>query len=145
MVIDIEHVLPKSLFGDFMFKLFNLNVSCKRCNMQIKKNRVDFIRDVATILQNPEDAQQYLFLHPNLDSYYDHMDYFVTIRNAAKSVKYIPLKEKGRYTYEFFQLEKLEIETLNIAQGIIEEEESGLVLQIPTDLVAESKELIEQL
>jgi len=64
MVIDIEHVLPKSLFRDFMFELFNLNISCKRCNMRIKKERTDFLVDQATIAANANQSDQYLMVHP---------------------------------------------------------------------------------
>lgn len=39
MVIDVEHVLPKSVYKELTFELVNLSASCKRCNMQIKKSR----------------------------------------------------------------------------------------------------------
>src|SRR5690606_3710860 len=52
MVIDIEHVLPKGnpLFESLMFEIENLNISCKRCNMNIKRENVDFIVDVSNIV-----------------------------------------------------------------------------------------------
>ena len=43
MVLDIEHVLPKAVYATFMFTPFNLSVSCKRCNMEIKGNQISFL------------------------------------------------------------------------------------------------------
>ncbi|MNL06511.1 hypothetical protein D3C87_1271470 [compost metagenome] len=144
LVLDIEHVLPKSLFGDFMFKLFNLSVSCKRCNMRIKRNRVDFLTDHTVVHLNADDPDEYLFSHPNLDNYFTNIEYLVTIHNHRKSIKYLQLTPKGIYTYAYFELEKIEIDTLNEAQGIAPAE-TNLSIVIPADIVAESKALLSQL
>jgi hypothetical protein len=144
MVLDIEHILPKSLFADFMFQLFNLNVSCKRCNMRIKGNRVDFLSDRAAVNLTPQDPLQYLFSHPNLDEYYTNIEYMVTIRNHKKSIKYLQLTPKGSYTYTYFELYKIEIDTLNEAQGIAVAE-TELSPEIPLDIAAESNALLKQL
>lgn len=76
MVVDIERVLPKLKYGDFMFKLFNLSVSCKRCNMKIKCERIDLLLDKKLVSNNPEDSSQYI-LRPNLDNYFQNMRYNV--------------------------------------------------------------------
>jgi len=144
MVIDIEHVLPKSAFRDFMFELFNLNISCKRCNMRIKKERVDFLVDEATIRALARQADQYLMIHPNLDNYFDHIDYLVNIRNAKKMVKYLQKSDKGRFTYTFFELDKMEVDTLNTAQGI-DVQGTQLSADIPDALVAEATALLDRL
>ena len=44
-MIDREHILPKSLYKPFTFAPWNLSVSCKRCNMQFKKDCVAFVID----------------------------------------------------------------------------------------------------
>ncbi len=44
MVLDIEHILPKSKFRHFMFHTYNLSVSCKRCNMNIKREDFSFCK-----------------------------------------------------------------------------------------------------
>jgi hypothetical protein len=64
MVIDIEHILPKSIadFSNYMFDIENLNISCKRCNMNIKKDRIDFIVDISKIKPNYKVSQKYLFI-----------------------------------------------------------------------------------
>lgn len=144
MVLDIEHVLPKGYFTNFMFSLFNLSVSCKRCNMRIKGNRIDFLSDHTTIHLNPEDPSQYLFSHPNLDDYYDNIEYLAIIRNHKKSIKYLQLTPKGAYTYTYFELYKIEIDTINKAQGIAVAD-TELSSQIPLDIIAESSALLRQL
>jgi uncharacterized protein (TIGR02646 family) len=144
MVIDIEHVLPKSLFREFMFELLNLNISCKRCNMRIKKERVDFLVDQATIAAKANQSDQYLMVHPNLDNYYANIDYIVNIHNTLKTVKYLHKTAKGAFTYLFFELEKIEIDTLNTAQGI-NTAGSQLSVVIPDNLATEAYALLDHL
>ncbi|MCX2454164.1 hypothetical protein OQX61_23035 [Pedobacter sp. PLR] len=144
MVIDIEHVLPKSQFPDYMFELFNLSVSCKRCNMLIKGDSTEFLFDRATVSLQPRDTEQYRLIHPNLDDYFENIEYIVQIKNNKKSIKYLQLKPKGVYTYSFFRLDKLEVNTLNNAQGI-EIANTELSSDIPMDLIIESTVLLNQL
>jgi len=120
LVIDIEHILPKgnAIFEEYMFDIDNLNISCKRCNMTIKNDRVDFIVDLMTIKPDYKDSSKYHFIHPNFDDYFDNIDYEVTIRNNKKLIKYFTKTEKGNYTYNYFHLEKIEIDTLSRVQGI---------------------------
>lgn len=118
MVIDIEHVLPKSKYAEYMFELGNLNISCKRCNMRIKREKDDFVVDKTTINNNYSLSSHYRFIHPNFDLYKDNMNVLRFTYDDKKLTKYIPNTEKGRYTYDYFQLDKLEINSLNIAQGI---------------------------
>jgi uncharacterized protein (TIGR02646 family) len=143
--IDIEHVLPKSKFVDFIFQLFNLNISCKRCNMWIKKERIDFLIDASTILQNCQQSDQYQLIHPNFDQYFDHMDLDVLIRNETEMVKFTPKKPKGVYTYDFFKLNELEIDTMNKAQGIKDAIPEQLLPGLPEDMQSDARNLVEEL
>lgn len=118
MVIDIEHVLPKSIFPDFIFDSFNLNIACKRCNMSIKGQRTDFLVNEKTIHLNPQQSDQYKFIHPNLDNYEDNLQHLVVVIGSKELIKYIPRKPKGTYTYEYFKLEQMEINSFDAAQGI---------------------------
>ncbi|MBG0620529.1 HNH endonuclease [Enterobacter roggenkampii] len=140
MVIDIEHVLPKSKYLSYMFTMDNLAVSCKRCNMNIKGERVDFISFGADISLHPFNSSNYLFIHPNTDNYYDHIDYFFIQSNAQIKVFYsIKNKSaKGKYTYDFFKLERLVLDSFDEAQGLISENENN-----PVDFLDEIKRLEE--
>lgn len=145
MDIDIEHVLPKSKFVDFMFEMFNLNISCKRCNMWIKKERTDFLVDVTTIVDNVLQSDQYYLIHPNFDSYFDNMDYDVVIKNEVEIVKFTPKRQKGKYTYVFFKLSDIEINTLNEAQGINNEQVEEILPGLPIYIKNEAERLVEGL
>jgi hypothetical protein len=119
MVYDIEHILPQSKYSDLRFQEQNLNVACKRCNMEIKKARLDFIEDEAVMGTDYYQSRHYKFIHPNIDKYDDHLK-IVSGRNGNVVFnKYVILsKEKGQFTYEYFELKEFEINNLNEAQGI---------------------------
>jgi uncharacterized protein (TIGR02646 family) len=123
MVLDIEHILPKNVFTHCIFDLPNLAVSCKKCNMKIKGQRVDFFN--SDILKFPKiDKDQlfkhkhYRFAHPNLVRCFDHL-WIQFVQNGPDRIfRYRILTEIGKYTYDFFQLREFETESMNIAQGL---------------------------
>lgn len=120
MVLDIEHILPKSLRLKSMFTLKNLAVSCKRCNMEIKKANTDFL--TVPINQLPKrvfKSHLYKFVHPNLDIPELHLKRRVVQEGRARITKYVFPNQsaKGRYTYEYFKLIDLEVDYANKAQG----------------------------
>ncbi|RZK10312.1 MAG: HNH endonuclease [Flavobacterium sp.] len=119
MVLDIEHILPKSLFSGFMFEIKNLSISCKRCNMEIKKDDISFLIQSQSFLDDPFDAKHYKFIHPNSDTYYDHIDVEVSIKNENKMIKYTVLQgsPKGSFTYTYFKLHALEVDSFDRSQG----------------------------
>lgn len=118
MVIDIEHVLPKSQFRDYMFETFNLSVSCKRCNMEIKREDVSFITDKTQLLADPKNTELYKFIHPNLDTYSSHINYISVTKDTRTIIKYVAIDNsaKAKFTYEYFSLEEIERAALNQAQ-----------------------------
>lgn len=120
MVVDIEHVLPQGQipFDSERFAVTNLNIACKRCNMEIKKGDTSFIVSIPKMGKSYYQSNHYKFVHPNLDIYTDH----ITLKNIrwgdAIFVKYILRnKDKALYTYEYFRLKELEVDTINKAQG----------------------------
>jgi uncharacterized protein (TIGR02646 family) len=88
LVIDIEHILPKSLYGQFMFEIKNLSIACKRCNMDIKKARTEFIDSSLFNINSPFISNYYLIIHPNIDNYYSHMSRTAFEINDFKFIKY---------------------------------------------------------
>ncbi|MFN8283999.1 MAG: hypothetical protein U0U67_12340 [Chitinophagales bacterium] len=118
MVIDIEHVLPQQSFPTERFIIPNLNIACKRCNMEIKKGDTSFIVNTAVMGTNYYQSHHYLFIHPNLDVYTRHI-VLKTVRSGGLIfIKYILKdKHKAQYTYDYFLLKELEIDTINNAQG----------------------------
>jgi len=120
LVIDIEHVLPQAHFASERFVVQNLNVACKRCNMLIKKDDLTFLFNPA-IANNYYDSSHYKLIHPNLDVYTDHL-ILNTFRNGDSILNKYVIKtiDKGLFTYQYFQLQETEIDTISKAQGIKE-------------------------
>lgn len=124
-VIDIEHILPKHKFSQYMFDLNNLAASCKRCNMKMKGRRLDFINDKFQENQNPFESENYYFIHPNTDSFVEHIDYYCVQSGTNVLVSYSIKNNssKGAYSIDFFQLERLARNKNDIAQGICADDE----------------------
>lgn len=120
MVIDIEHVLPKSKFEKYMFNLTNLAASCKRCNMPLKREDASFFTGINEDNNTHFVSENYKFIHPNLDDYFIHLEYFVKVVNGEMMIKYIVQNNssKGAYTYDYFKLFDLEVDSFNKVQGI---------------------------
>lgn len=126
-VIDIEHILPKHKYHHFMFTLDNLAASCKRCNMKMKGRRIDFIGNQFKNNPNPFASDNYLFIHPNSDRFEDHISYTHTQIGREITVFYNVIDDsaKGVFSFNFFKLDALAINSFNRAQGIdVEDEDS---------------------
>lgn len=119
MVIDIEHILPKSKYKKYMFKLVNLAVSCKRCNMPMKREDDSFFTGQKDNYSTHFLSGNYRIIHPNLDVYSQHLEYLVNIVNDKVMIKYNVKSdsEKGRYTYDYFKLMDLEVNSFSDVQG----------------------------
>ena len=91
LVWDIEHILPKDKFPQFLFEPENLCVSCKKCNLE-KTNKKVLKND--NITRFPKKADNYTIFHPHFDEYDDH------IKILNSSLLFIPKSDKGRKTIE---------------------------------------------
>ncbi|MET3008234.1 hypothetical protein ABXT00_02505 [Stenotrophomonas koreensis] len=121
LAIDIEHVLPKSKRPDFCVNPVNLSVACKRCNMHIKRDRVDFLAgSISLSFADAMDSSGYLFIHPNLDCYSDHLRVLCVQVDNLKYRKYCVLNNsaKGRFNYDYFLLIDLERGDIDEIQGV---------------------------
>ena len=116
---DREHILPKSkaAYKALSYKLWNLGAACKRCNMQFKGSDDSFV-----IHDPPVDllaAETYRIIHPNFDLWEDHLTRITVQVNAKTLVKFSRKgSAKSMYTYEFFNLRGLEIDSFDGAQGL---------------------------
>ena len=119
MVLDIEHILPKSEYLKYMFTGKNLAVSCKRCNMNIKGADLGFLVS-KSLPRRALRSRYYKFVHPNLDRYDSHLIRLAVQRGRTMVVKYevVNQSRKGLFTYEYFELDKLERNSFDKAQGI---------------------------
>lgn len=145
MVIDIEHILPKSKYKSLTFNPKNLALACKRCNMKVKKDSIEFIANIDESKKNPFHPENYKFIHPNSENFYDYISFHSISFNQHRLIKYNFNKscKKSQYTYDFFKLKELEIEKLNLSQGL--KIESLDEISPHTDLQNELEFLIETL
>lgn len=122
LAIDIEHILPKSAFIELAAEPVNLAVACKRCNMSVKNANYSFIfnMDRDAILAKHAESSSYEIVHPNLDVYSDHIHKILIQIDGSMLRHYQPLNgsSKAMRTIEFFRLRDLEINDLDVAQGI---------------------------
>lgn len=123
MLIDIEHILPKSKFLKHMFSSKNLSISCKRCNMNIKKDDLSFLAvPKAHLPKRVFRSRFYKFIHPNLDNFDEHLLYKVERLGRKRLIKYLIINNsnKGAFNYQYFKLDKLELNTFDDAQNATE-------------------------
>ncbi|WP_267226225.1 HNH endonuclease [Dyella silvae] len=117
-MIDREHILPKSKFRKLTYTISNLSVSCKRCNLQFKKNRIDFVVDPKTVEAKHDKSDQYLFAHPNFDHLDDLIERLSVQANRKVVVTYkVSNHPKATFTYEYFNLKELEVDSFQETQG----------------------------
>jgi len=116
-IVDREHILPKGTFPEYTYEIWNLSVSCKRCNMSYKKERIDFIIDFPTIKTNPTNPNRYQIVHPNFECWTDHLSKFSHQEDNKILVVFKTKSQKGVYTKTFFNLSELEKNTFDAFQG----------------------------
>lgn len=118
---DREHILPKGKapFKPYSYTMWNLAAACKRCNMQFKRSGDAFVIDPndATTFQS---SANYRFVHPNFDRWEDHLTRYAVQANHKLMVLYVRAdgSSKAHYTYEFFGLKDLQIDSFDEVQGI---------------------------
>lgn len=132
-MIDREHILPKKKYKAYTYAIWNISVSCKRCNMQLKGDRDDFVIDKVSVLEF-EKASNYRIIHPNFDEWELHLNRVSQQSNRKLLVIYRihDDSEKGLYTHRFFRLKELEVDSFDEAQGISrrpEQSETRAVLE----------------
>ncbi|GAA0589340.1 hypothetical protein [Caenispirillum bisanense] len=118
-MIDREHVLPKSKYKSFTFSVWNLSVSCKRCNMQFKGECDKFVLDKQSGADF-KSSLNYQIIHPNFDEWENYLCREAKQVNRKNMVVYTVLNDhsKGAYTHEYFGLKELEVNSFDEAQGI---------------------------
>lgn len=135
-VVDSEHILPKSIWPKYTFTMKNLSVACKRCNSTVKRFKVDFLNGLDKYNKKPFQSKYYKILHPNLDDAIGNLELISYQTSSTGNIlKYLYSEGKGKYTYEFFRLKELEIESINESQGV--KKRSLINANVPDELLEE--------
>lgn len=118
LVIDIEHILPKRHYRPLTFDIRNLSVACKRCNMKMKRDKLDFL-NLPMEASELELSEKYKIVHPNIDNRDEHLLRMALQINTKRIIKYITVdnSEKGNFSYAYFRLSELEVDSYDSTQG----------------------------
>lgn len=131
---DREHILPKgqALFKPLSYTIWNLAAACKRCNMQFKGRGHAFVVDAADPATF-QSSDNYRFVHPNFDFWDDHLGRYTAQAGTKNLVIYARVagSAKGDYTYEFFALHRLQVDSFDEGQGLaVEGKDSALAAAV---------------
>ncbi|UZE07032.1 HNH endonuclease [Pseudomonas corrugata] len=120
ILVDREHIIPKSHLKILTYVMTNLSVACKRCNMEIKKNKLAILEDPASIEANHLNESAYRIIHPNFEDFEQFIVRKQEQEGKAVLVKFITKLDcdKTSFTLNFFKLRDLERNTFDAAQGI---------------------------
>lgn len=110
---EIEHIIDKSGNPKWMYEPFNLCVSCKMCNTKKSSKRV---LKKGTFSSLSHDTSDYIFVHPHLDQYSQHI-------NIIDGILYEGLTTKGKETIRICSLDRYEL-AADRAEDKIKEEKS---------------------
>lgn len=91
---DIEHVLPKASYPEYLLEPENLAIACRECNNP--KDDHEMLSDPKFRTKvYPTDKECFKIIHPHFDKYSENME--VVILNGKRI--YLPLNSgKGKYT-----------------------------------------------
>ena len=88
--------------------------------MEIKKARTDFLTiPIHTLPKRVFRSHYYRFVHPNLDKVESHIVRKSVQEGRVRFIKYFfpNASAKGKFTYTYFRLKELEVDSANLAQG----------------------------
>lgn len=136
--LDTEHILPKGKYPEFTFELRNLNISCKRCNMRVKREDDSFYSGGRS-RPNCFQSQYYRIYHPNFDVVSDHISVVKFHFDNSLLIKYTRKSAKGKEAYRYFRLNEFETDTFDDAQGLNFESVSSA---IPDEIAARIRSLL---
>jgi uncharacterized protein (TIGR02646 family) len=122
MGIDIEHILPKSKYFDYMFEPRNLALSCKHCNTNKGSQHV---LHNTTISRYPRTNQNIKIVHAYYDLWTDHID-------LVGYCVYYPKTKRGSVTSTMCGLYELRVALQNARDylAVTQSEEAELVERI---------------
>lgn len=100
---DLEHIIDKDSYAQFMFDTRNLANACTLCNGTKSNKNVLTASGIAKVSNGlPWLSDDYLILHPHLDEWGDFLEYDEFNRIKSKEGK-----PKGEFTIETVGIKKL--------------------------------------
>jgi hypothetical protein len=99
---DIEHILAKSIYPEFLFHPENLAIACKECNNP--KDDHDILVGVRSV-SYPRGVGRYKIIHPHFDVYEDHIEIAVV---DGRRIYRVLNNGKGKATYTLCNLSRFD-------------------------------------
>lgn len=91
---NIDHILPKDQYPQFLFHPLNLILSCKECN-SFKTNHVPLINKAQRFnYKYPREGSIFSIVHPHFDNYGDH----IIVEKIGNYNAYTYITDKGLET-----------------------------------------------
>lgn len=128
--VDIEHILPKSQFGQFTFNTKNLALSCPGCNTK-KGNKVITSYNYQ---RYPRNGKNIKIVHAHYDEYYNHIE-------IKDGLIFVPISRKGSETITACELFRLR----HLQKRAIEQKTKGGIRKLVEMLRTASKTEEEEL
>ncbi|EIY5121753.1 TPA: HNH endonuclease [Klebsiella pneumoniae] len=97
---DIDHIIPKSLYPEYLYCPRNLAVACKDCNTHKSTNN-PLLSPLEHLSPYPENSKSYKIIHPHFDSYHEHIR--LTRDNNGRTCHEV-ITDKGRETFHVCHL-----------------------------------------
>lgn len=101
---DLEHVIGKKKFPNFMFESRNLAAICKTCNSAKNDSDVLSPAGMATLGAFPAASSAYLVVHPHFDEWGDHLHF-----DSYGRIEVNQGSDKGEETFDMCKFERQNI------------------------------------
>ncbi|HWD33427.1 MAG TPA: HNH endonuclease [Pseudomonas sp.] len=99
---DVEHILPKSKYPQYLFHPENLAIACKECN--IPKDDHDILVGQKSA-SYPRGIGRYKIIHPHFDNYDEHLEIAVV---DGRRIYRVLNDGKGMATYALCNLARFD-------------------------------------
>lgn len=97
---DIDHIIPKSSYPEYLYTPRNLTVTCKDCNTYKSKNN-PLLNSLRSKAPYPDNSESYKIIHPHFDSFHEH----IKLARDKKGRSYHEvITDKGRETFHMCHL-----------------------------------------
>ncbi len=101
---NLEHMVSKTDYPQFMHQSNNLVYCCTRCNMsKVKKNVLKNPTEDKTSQEFPNESNEFKIINPYYDNYEEHIDFLDNIIIVSNN------SDKGTETIELYQLFRPEL------------------------------------
>jgi 5-methylcytosine-specific restriction endonuclease McrA len=144
---QVEHILPKSLFPQFLFEPKNLIVICPDCNRE-KGNQNPHINGTKACTQKtyPSTSGRFKIVHPLFDTYSDHIervsanhcdypDHYFLKAQAPKGKATVKMCDLNRFYQEFAGYKDMKGKQVSALDNFIEKDLNELTKEQKMELV----------